>query len=207
MEIKICGMASEINIREIAACKPDYLGLIFHPASPRNAIGLAPGFDFSSRPQKGFVGVFVDRDEDEIVDLIRRYRLVAAQLHGSESPELCRRLTKRGFRVWKAVGIDSPDDFQTLERYTGCVDRFVFDRKSPAHGGTGEKFDWRLLSHYTAGVDFMLGGGVGPDDADEILRIDHPRMAGIDLNSRFEVIPGVKNSTLVESFIKKIRSK
>ncbi|MDE5988645.1 MAG: phosphoribosylanthranilate isomerase [Duncaniella sp.] len=209
MEIKICGMASEINIREIiAACNPDYLGLIFHTPSPRNAIALPLSQEIGSRPRKGFVGVFVDKEEDEIIEYVRRYRLTAVQLHGSESPELCMRLRKRGFfKVWKAVGIESADDFQRLEQYAGCVDRFVFDRKSPSHGGTGVKFDWRMLSHYNGEVDFMLGGGIGPDDDAEILRISHPRLAGLDLNSCFEVVPGVKNSKSLESFIRKIRSK
>lgn len=207
MEIKICGMASEINIRETAACKPDYFGLIFHSPSPRNAICLAPESVITCRPRRGFVGVFVNKDENEIVDYIRRYRLSAAQLHGDESPELCRRLKERGFRVWKAIGVDTPQDFRLTERYAGCVERFVFDRKSPLRGGSGLKFDWRMLRHYTTGVDFMLGGGIGPDDADDILAIDHPNLAGIDLNSCFEVIPGVKNSKLLESFIQKIRTK
>lgn len=207
MEIKICGMASEINLRETAACNPDYFGLIFHSLSPRNAICLAPEIVISCRPRKGFVGVFVNKDEDEIVGYIRRYRLSAVQLHGDESPALCRRLRERGFRVWKAIGIDSPQDFQTTAEYADCVDRFVFDRKSPLRGGSGEKFDWRILRHYTAGVDFMLGGGIGPSDAADILAIDHPNFAGIDLNSCFEVVPGVKNSKLLESFIKKIRTK
>lgn len=206
MEIKICGMASEPNIREIAGLRPDYIGLIFHAPSPRNAIGLSLGFGTADGVRKGLVGVFVDKTEDEIMDYARQYKLSTVQLHGDESPELCRALRLRGLKVWKAVGLETVGDFETLTPYADCVDRFVFDSKSPARGGSGLKFDWNLLRFYTFPVDFMLGGGIGPDDAEAIAALSHPRLAGLDLNSRFEVIPGVKNSNLLKSFINKIRS-
>lgn len=205
LSIKICGMADAGNIREAIELRPDYLGLIFHSSSPRNACQLAPEELEGVRGQMKFVGVFVNHSMDGILSRCKAYRLHAVQLHGDESPEFCHSLRGRGFEVWKAVGIGTVDDIASLKRYAGCVDRFVFDRKSPNHGGTGKKFDWNLLSSYRLPIGFMLGGGIGPEDAEAITRLRHPRLTGIDLNSRFELTPGIKNIELLKTFLKAVR--
>lgn len=204
LSIKICGMADAGNIREAMALCPDYLGLIFHPASPRNACNLNPEELAGVREAIKFVGVFVNRPEDEILARCEAYRLQAVQLHGDESPEFCHSLRGRGFEIWKAVGIETVGDINSLERYAACVDRFVFDRKSPRHGGTGKKFDWSLLASYSLPVGFMLGGGIGPEDADAIAALRHPQLVGIDLNSRFELSPGIKDIGLLNAFLKSL---
>lgn len=205
LSIKICGMTDPGNMQEIAGLHPDYLGLIFHSRSPRNACGLCPEAIQAAIAGIKLTGVFVDRPETEVMSIAKRFRLAAVQLHGSESPEYCQKLIGHGFEVWKAVGIENESDFIQIEDYAGCVDRFVFDRKSAAHGGTGLKFDWQLLGHYTHPVGFMLGGGIGPDDAETIASISHPRLMGLDLNSRFESSPGIKDRSLLTEFLKQIR--
>lgn len=203
------------NIREVAELRPDWLGLIFHPASPRNALGLSPEALREVRnlivaktgQSPRFVGVFVNRPTSEVLDIAVAYNLDAVQLHGDESPDFCGTLSGHGFEVWKAVGIEIPDDFHPLEEYVGSVDRFVFDRKSPKRGGTGEKFDWRHLTAYTLPVGFMLGGGLGSDDAEAVAAITHPQLLGLDLNSRFEVSPGVKSAELLAPFIASVRQR
>lgn len=205
LSIKICGMADAGNIHEAMALRPDYLGLIFHPVSPRNACRLASEELEGVRGRVKLVGVFVNRPVDEILARCKAYGLHAVQLHGDESPEFCHSLRGRGFEVWKAVGVGTVDDIASLERYAGCVDSFVLDRKSPNRGGTGKKFDWNLLSSYSLPVGFMLGGGIGPEDAEAITRLCHPRLTGIDLNSRFELSPGIKNIELLKTFLKAVR--
>ncbi|WP_297064192.1 phosphoribosylanthranilate isomerase [uncultured Duncaniella sp.] len=205
LSIKICGMTHPGNISEIAGLAPDYLGLIFHSPSPRNACALRPEAIESARAGIKLTGVFVDRQETEVLQLAESFRLSAVQLHGCESPEYCRKLKGRGFEVWKAVGIEDENDFLRMERYAGCIDRFVFDRKSPSHGGTGVKFDWQLLRHYQLPIGFMLGGGIGPDDAEAIACISHPQLVGLDLNSRFESSPGTKDYHLLDKFLTRIR--
>lgn len=215
LSIKICGMTRPDNIREVAALHPDWVGLIFHAASPRNALSLLPealreartiiASEVGSVPR--FAGVFVNRPADEILAAAESYGLDAVQLHGDETPDFCASLRGKGFEVWKAVGIETPDDFLPLENYAGKVDRFVFDRKSPKRGGTGEKFDWRHLDAYTLPVGFMLGGGLGPDDGEAAARVAHPQLIGFDLNSRFEISPGIKNALLLSSFLANVRKR
>lgn len=208
--IKVCGMTQMDNIRALAALAPDWVGLIFHPSSPRNALALLPEELVRAReatdvrPLK-FVGVFVDRPANEVATRAEEFMLSAVQLHGNESPEYCSSLRGHGFEVWKAVGIETADDFQRLQPYIGKVDRFVFDRKSPRHGGTGKKFDWNLLDGYNLPAGFMLGGGIGPGDAGKIAAIDHPQFLGVDLNSCFEISPGIKNIELLNEFITLLR--
>lgn len=207
LSIKICGMADRSNIGETMSLRPDYLGLIFHTASPRNACDVRPEAVRVLKAAMKFVGVFVNRPQDEIIERAETFGLTAIQLHGSESPEFCRQMRGRGFEVWKAVGIEDEKDIEMLTGYVGCVDRFVFDKKSKSHGGTGKKFDWNLLSAYDLPVGFMLGGGIGPDDIDAISDISiHPRLIGLDLNSRFELLPGVKDIRLLYDFLTQLRN-
>lgn len=203
--VKICGMTSADNIACALTLSPDWLGLIFHRPSPRNALGLAPEEHARFSGKVKFAGVFVNRPVGEVLNTAERYGLAAVQLHGDESPEYCHELCDRGFEVWKAVGIRTEEDMTALRRYADCVDSFVFDRKSASRGGTGEKFDWKLLKCYTLPVPFLLGGGIGPEDAELIHTLSHPHLAGIDLNSRFEISPGIKNIELLNDFLKKIR--
>lgn len=205
--VKICGMADIDNIRDAVGLGPDYLGLIFHPSSPRNACGLISSELDKVRGDIKFVGVFVNRPEDEVFAVCSGYRLSAVQLHGNESPDYCRHLRGNGIEVWKAVGIETDGDIADLHEYIGCVDRFVFDRKSASHGGTGKKFDWKILDYYTLPVGFMLGGGIGPDDVAALRFLTHPSLVGLDLNSRFEISPGIKDISLLDVFMKKLNDR
>lgn len=205
LQVKICGMTTPANIREISSLSPDYLGLIFHRPSPRNACGLDPKELSAFFGKVKFVGVFVNMPLEEIKSIAGRYGLSAVQLHGDESPAYCKSLKDNGLEVWKAAGVETADDIDSLGRYAACVDRIVLDRKSAARGGSGRKFDWRLLDSYTMPVPFMLGGGIGPEDSGAINAMKHPRLAGIDLNSRFESSPGIKNFKLLDEFLRKIK--
>lgn len=205
MMIKVCGMKDPQNIAEVAALAPMLMGFIFHEQSPRDASGLSAEtvkslLDFI-RP----VAVTVDKTEDKVMDLCAKYGFRIVQLHGKESPAMCRNLREKGLVVFKAIGVDNDVDWNAWKDYEGCVDMFIMDKKTPRHGGSGQKFDWSILDGYNLDVPYLLSGGIGPDDIDGIVAAMRPGMAGIDINSRFETSPGVKNLHLLITFILSLR--
>ncbi len=205
LKIKVCGMRGPGNIEKVAALGPDYMGFIFHDPSPRCCRGIAAKVVASLPDEVVPVLVSVDMPEVEIVALSDLLGISTLQLHGSESPDLCMKLKRKGFTVWKAARLESAKDIVALEDYAGAVDAFVFDTPSASYGGTGRKFNWQLLDDYDLPVDFILSGGIGEDDVEAISSFPDPRFAGIDLNSRFEVAPGVKDEVKLRKFINEIR--
>lgn len=189
MNIKVCGMKDPVNISEVAALQPDYMGFIFYPRSPRY-IGETEKNLLAVNPIK--TGVFVNESVDVIEELIEKHRLAAIQLHGNESPGLCE-LFKGRVVVIKAFGIDENLDSSKLETYAGKVDYFLFDTKTEKHGGSGKSFDWSLLDQYQMDIPFFLSGGLSLENLEEVKAIKHPQFYGVDLNSKFEIEPGLKD--------------
>lgn len=203
LKIKVCGMRDPENIAAVAKLEPDYMGFIFYPPSPRYA-GSA---NLPALPQKiRKTGVFVDTPLSEIRKTAERHALHTLQLHGGESPETCRTLREAGYEIIKVFGIETAVDFVQTTDYAACCDLFLFDTRTPGHGGSGRRFDWRILDGYTGRTPFLLSGGIAPADTNEILNLNHPLLYGIDLNSRFEIEAGLKNTESLERFIKIIRS-
>ncbi len=193
------------NIAAVARLEPDYLGFIFYEKSPRFAGELAPSALKSLPRTIRRVGVFVDAPEESIREIAEAYGLDLLQLHGDETPEMCARL--REIRpVIKAFGIENEEDVKKSEHYAGTCDYFLFDTRTPARGGSGRPFDHRLLVHYTGPVPYLLSGGLGPADAARLAAIDDPRCVAVDVNSRFESVPGVKDPALVQPFIETIKN-
>lgn len=201
--IKICGLRDPENIREVFQLKPDFAGLIFHPGSPRCVTDLK-SLDFLNTlaPRPKITGVFVNADIQHIIQISKDLHLDAVQLHGSESPASCFILRKEGFIIIKAFGISKDFNFNLTEAYENSADYFLFDTGSPAHGGSGQKFDWALLNRYHGKTPWFLSGGLSPDTT-EFPKLD--LLAGVDLNSRFEKSPGIKDTGLLKKFIKKFR--
>lgn len=202
MMIKVCGMRNPENIARTASLMPMLMGFVFHPASPRDASGLDPEVVRSLPAFVRPVAVTVDMDPTELLSLCRRYGIKIVQLHGSESPELCKALKKDGLTVFKAFNLSGKDALKRAADYTGAVDLFIFDSGT---GGTGEKFDWSVLEDYKLSTPYLLSGGIGPDDVDAVVAAMRPGMAGIDINSRFESEPGMKDLNLLINFILKLR--
>ncbi len=208
MMIKICGMRDPDNINRVSCLTPMLMGFIFYQPSPRNALGLDPLVIKSLPPYVRPVGVFVNATTMEIIDTTTRYGINVVQLHGEESPEFCRDLRHKGLVVIKAIKIPVGADqsFLTLhEPYRGNVEMLLFDNSGNAPGGNGHKFDWSILDSYTLGIPYMLSGGIGYDDIETIRKAMRPGLAGIDLNSRFEVSPGNKDVTKISNFILQLR--
>ena len=128
--------------------------------------------------------------------------LDAVQLHGTESPAFCREILTLNVEVIKAFGVDEHFDFNILNEYTDSVDYFLFDTRTPAHGGSGKLFDWTLLQQNKTTKPFFLSGGIDIEQLDEIRQIDDSRLYAIDVNSRFEISPGMKDYTKLEAIFK-----
>ncbi|TAJ12352.1 phosphoribosylanthranilate isomerase [Marinilabiliaceae bacterium JC017] len=207
MKVKVCGMRDAGNITRLTALKPDYIGFIFYPKSPRY-IGkaLTPQLMYSIPRNITKTGVFVNASTGEIAQAIADYRLDAVQLHGSESPEKCFLIKQFGVRVIKAFGVDETFDFQTTVRYQDYCDFFLFDTRTPEHGGSGHKFKWDILKKYNQYRPFFLSGGITLEDTEDISALSSINPYAVDINSRFETAPAVKDLSQVEAFITKIRS-
>ena len=206
LKIKICGMKEPGNIREISRLNPDYMGFIFYPGSKRYAGNLSPA-DLEHLPNAfDKVAVFVNASREEIIFTCRAYSIRILQLHGDEPPEYCRSFMEEGFRVIKAFRIGRSMDAKVMDRYAKSCDLFLLDTSAEGYGGTGKKFNWKHLERFHSPVPFFLSGGIGPGDAGRIMEMDIPQLQGVDLNSRFEIRPGVKNKNDLETFIRRIRS-
>lgn len=194
---KVCGMTFGDNIRQVEQLGVDWIGFIFYPRSPRFMDAL-PDY-LPLRAER--VGVFVDQPKEEVLMYADRFALQAIQLHGHESPGYCRSLRGRGLRVIKAFPIATADDLPATATYEGCCDYYLFDTKSTQPGGSGQSFDWSALQTYQGRTPFLLSGGIRPGQATIVRALRHPLLAGIDLNSRFESSPGVKDVQLLRQFL------
>lgn len=209
MKIKVCGMKYAGNISEVAELEPDYLGFIFYKDSSRFIDGKIPS---SVAPKR--VGVFVNADIPEILRTIQTNKLNAVQLHGNESPDYCQILREEinaiteseAISIIKAFNISADFDFTILSDYNPYCEFFLFDAKGELPGGNGVKFDWRLLENYRLEKPFFLSGGIGPESLPELktfLKSDlASRCHAIDVNSRFEDKPGLKNIQKLKHFKK-----
>jgi len=206
LKIKICGMREPENILEVAELKPDLMGFIFYPSSPRYASKISdPEIVARFPPHIIKTGVFVNTDFEVITGTYRKYSLDIVQLHGNETPDACRRLKETGIPVIKAFNIKKSTGFKLCSEFISYTDYFLFDASTSGFGGSGHKFDWKLLDKYNLEHPFFLSGGISPKDVDNILKISNPAFYGIDLNSRFEVSPGLKNIETLKKFISEIR--
>lgn len=202
MLIKVCGMRQMANIRDLCQLKPNYIGFIFYPKSPRY-VGeiLTPESTRLIPSEIKKTGVFVNESLRNILSEAKKYSLDAIQLHGLEGPDLCGQLKSEGYEILKAINPESIDVPQRLSAYETVCDFFLFDTPSVSHGGTGRKFNWDLLNQYAGNLPFFLSGGIGPDDAGEVLKLENKYLAGIDINSRFESAPALKNIDAIKLFI------
>lgn len=198
--VKVCGINNQSNMKKIDKIGIDMLGINFYLGSKRY-IGNT---SITINPNIKRVGVFVDPIYDEVIQYTLECDLHYAQLHGDASPEFCKEIQEE-VKVIKAFGIDKDFDFAQVAAYSFC-DLFIFDNQTKEHGGSGQKFSWDKLKEYTGEVPFLLAGGIGPNDVDMIKSIQHPMLTGVDINSKFEFEPGLKNLALVETFVKELKS-
>ena len=198
--VKVCGMTDGNNIRDVESLGADFIGFIFYPKSPRRVKTL-PSYLPSSAKR---VGVFVNVPAEEILVQDIRYHFDYIQLHGNESPEFCREVRNYGLKVIKAFSIADRSDIARVKDYSEVCDYFVFDTKTALVGGSGNTFDWSILEDYRENVPFLLSGGLSLQNIGQIKEFSHERLAGYDLNSRFEIEPGIKDISRLKLFIETI---
>ena len=231
MIVKVCGMREADNLRQVGELDVDWIGMVFWPESPRfvkqrrarggfypdysplatkiSELGGLPALAaVENKPRR--VGVFVDDMPQSIVTRVYNFYLDMVQLHGEESPVMIQNLQRtlvdiRPVKVIKTIKVESPEDFAKCKQYEGLVDYFLFHNKCQQEGGSGEKFDWNLLDAYDGNVPFLISGGIGIEDVERIKAISHPKFVGVDINSKFEIEPGLKDVQAVKLFIEKIK--
>lgn len=208
MKLKVCGMKYQDNIQEVATLQPDYLGFIFYEQSARH-------FDAHCIPEISNTikktGVFVDADLDFVIKKISKHNLKAVQLHGNEAPEYCKQLRGKNIEIIKVFSIKNEFDFSILKSYDDIVDYFLFDTKGKLPGGNGYVFDWTILNNYPSTTPFFLSGGIGLSQIDDINKFQKSEASkycyALDVNSKFEIEPGLKNIEDLKKFKNNLTSK
>jgi len=200
MLIKVCGLREWSNMLQVDALHPDLMGIIYHHESPRfvkeNVIPK------TTTPK---VGVFVDSSIHHIIHQAGTYDFSYIQLHGVLDLTIARELHRKGFKVIKAFSIGQKIENSFMQKFVPYCTYFLLDTKGDKPGGTGIKFNWQILENYQLETPFLLSGGIGPEDVELIKSIHHPAFEGVDINSRFETSPGVKNIELIKMFINEIK--
>jgi phosphoribosylanthranilate isomerase len=206
VKIKICGLKHKTNLFDVVEAGVDYVGMIFYEKSPRFVLdSLYPEDVWFLPDEVEKIGVFVNASFDEIKKYAKLYQLNLIQLHGNETPEVCKQLQDLGYGVIKAFGVDESFDFNSLNPYQSSVDFFLFDTKTSDHGGSGITFDWNILTNYTLDIPIFIGGGVGLENLNELLNFNFPFLYSVDMNSKLEIEPGLKDISKVQKAVELVK--
>jgi len=206
MNIKVCGITQFKQLQQLEALNIDFAGLIFYKDSPRYMGNKITGkqikdADFDIKK----VGVFVDPGYSELMDAIDEYGLDIVQLHGNETPEMCEELSAEVevIKAFRIGGDNSINIDEMVMPYDAVCDFYLFDTAGlkESFGGTGQQFDWSILKKAKIEKPFFLSGGIGPDDATKVKAFKHPDFFAIDVNSKFELSPGLKDMAAILKFL------
>ncbi len=201
--LKVCGMRDEANIAALAELQPDFIGFIFHEISPRYCEKVPEVFISESTCK---TGVFVNKSEEYIARKKKDFHLDYVQLHGAESPEFCGKIQHSVAPVIKAFNLHDGFDFDRLKPYEEVCAFFLFDASGSLAGGNGITFNWQILEQYRGTTPFLLSGGIDESMAEAIRNISHPAFYGVDINSRFEILPGIKDINKIKQFKNELQS-
>ena len=204
MKLKVCGMKFIENIEQVSGLYPDYMGFIFYEKSIRNFEGVIPKLPKSIKK----TGVFVNEYLEIVISLVEEYQLEAIQLHGDETVTYIKQLKTHlpSIEIIKVFGIKDEFNFDVLTPFLPLVDYFLFDTKGKERGGNGFQFDWSVLDAYPYKKPFFLSGGIGLKDVLAIQKIIDSNLPiyALDINSKFEIEPGLKNINEVKTFKNKL---
>ena len=207
MKTKICGLRERQNVKDLEKLHPQWMGFIFAETSPRYFYKAnEPAILSSVPPAIKKVGVFVNATLDMVRETIRKHELNMVQLHGSETPEYCKALQSKEIQVIKAFNVNSDFDFGLTESYALVADYFLLDAKGDQLGGNGIVFNWDILNGKRFAKPFLLSGGISSAHVDAIKKFKHPDCIGIDINSRFESSPGMKDVNSIRLFLQQVQS-
>lgn len=211
MMIKVCGMRDIENINQLQELDIDFMGIIRYSKSKRFVDDIQKEKVALQTMNKGTVGVYVNETFEKILQDVIPLQLDVIQLHGDENPAFAKALLEIDIKIFKAFQIKEEFDFDSLKEWEELAAQhvgklfFLFDTATPNYGGSGKKFNWSILDSYKGEVPFLLSGGISIDDVAIVKDIKHKMFLGVDLNSKFETAPGVKNIEEIKTFIEKLR--
>jgi phosphoribosylanthranilate isomerase len=213
IDIKVCGMTDSNNLNDVLSNNPDYIGIIHYEKSKRHVAEENFTSLLNLTQNVKTVLVAVNLELQKLISLLDNYPFDYVQLHGEEDVDYCEALKIHLTRplspmqhgspqakIIKAFAVNEAFDFNATNQFEQVVDLFLFDTKGKLKGGNGTKFNWDILSKYTGKKPFLLSGGIGPADVQQIKEFSHSKLAGIDLNSGFEIEPGIKNIESLQQF-------
>ncbi|MES2373633.1 MAG: phosphoribosylanthranilate isomerase [Bacteroidota bacterium] len=211
MRIKVCGMTSTEQVLQLDEMGVEFAGFIYYPKSPRYVYRYMPRPEIKKIKGKGInkVGVFVNATVEEVLAAVDDCGLYIVQLHGDETPKYCEKIANY-VTVVKAFRLREDDNvLWKVKDYMDIADMFLFDTEGAGYGGTGKKFDWNTLKGLNVGKPFFLSGGIGPDDIEKLHEFTQDPVAkdlfSIDVNSRFETSPGIKDMDKLRGFIAAVK--
>lgn len=212
MRIKVCGITQAEQVRQLDDLGVEFAGFIFYPKSPRYVFKQMSGSDIKQLRGRHInkVGVFVNAPVEELLQTVDDCGLHLVQLHGDETPKYCEKVADY-VGVIKAFRLREDDQvLWKIKDYREIADMFLFDTDGSGYGGTGKKFNWSVLQGLSIQKPFFLSGGIGPDDTENIRQFIQDPVAkdlfSLDVNSKFETIPGVKDMQVIEKFVKEIKT-
>ena len=194
------------NIQDLLMLEPDYIGFIFFAKSKRYAGNLEKAALASISTSIKKTGVFVNEELKEVTEIVSHFNLDAVQLHGSESKDFCGSLKRENVELIKAFGVDEDFDFKVLEDYEDVVDYFLFDTKTSGHGGSGKAFNWSVLDRYKLNKPYFLSGGLSLENLEHVKDLEDKRLYAVDINSKFETEPGLKDIEKLKQAFEIIRN-
>lgn len=205
MRVKVCGITKAIQAQQAVEAGADFAGFIFYPPSSRYVFKHMPANEIKKLRNVNKVGVFVNAEIEDVLRTIDDCGLYLVQLHGNESPRYCEKISQY-ITVIKAFRVTAGDNISwKIKDYYDAADMFMFDTEGTGFGGTGKKFDWQILKDTNISKPFFLSGGIAPEDVEAIQQFQEQSVAkdlfALDINSRFEVSPGIKDLEKVRTFI------
>ena len=208
MRVKVCGITQQEQLEMLPEVGATFAGLIFYPKSPRYVLRNMTTGQLKKENNINKVGVFVNASSEEVLHMVDECRLHMVQLHGDETPRFCEKIADY-ISVVKAFRISESDNIGwRIQEYMEVCDMFMFDTEGAGYGGTGKKFNWGKLENVTVGKPYFLSGGIEPADVDKLKEFEiKPEAKGlfaIDINSKFEIMPGVKDMNLIKKFIQQL---
>jgi len=204
MQIKVCGITNIEAANAIANAGANYIGFIFYPSSKRYALTSLSLEDIAAfKPVNAKkVGVFVNETTEKLIEIATKAELDMIQLHGDEDASYCATI-QAAFPVIKVFRVSkNVPDFALFEKVASY---YLFDTDSALYGGTGQHFNWELIKKTNFNKPFFLSGGIGINDVQGIQVLKAATagkdLVALDLNSKFETSPGIKNIELIKTFI------
>lgn len=207
MKVKVCGITKIEQLQGLADTGAAFGGLIFYKKSPRYVLNHLKPEDIRTVSDIKKIGVFVNANPQEVIEIAEKADLFMVQLHGEESADDCKIISKH-VPVMKAISVSEKTSFKDLSEYQDTVKMFLFDTKGEGYGGTGKKFNWKILDQYPIKKPYFLSGGIGYHDLNAVREFAKAHtgknLFALDINSKFEITPGIKDLDLVKKFIQEI---